>query len=92
LTNATIPPSRPGRHQSAARRGGRGCRPRHRRSRRVLDGPEHSAMLIRDWDASYRPPRRGYRPAKNPTLVGSPRSELRRQGLVALQPVADDAA
>jgi len=62
--------SRPGRRQSAARRGGRGCRLRHRRSRRVLDNAEHSAMLTRDWDAITSRPRRGYRPAKKPLIIG----------------------
>jgi hypothetical protein len=38
---------------------------RHRHSRRVLDSPEHSAKLICQ-RRQYRPPRRGYRPAKNP--------------------------
>lgn len=32
----------------------------------VLDGPEHSAMLTRDWDVITIRPRRGYRPAKKP--------------------------
>jgi hypothetical protein len=44
-TVVTIPASRPGACQCAARRCRRGCRLWHRRSRSVLDGAEHGAML-----------------------------------------------
>jgi hypothetical protein len=36
-------------------------------------------MLIRDWDASYRPPRRGYLPAKNHLTIGG-ESPFRSEG------------